>query len=359
MRHYTSIAALAIALLGGTAMIIAPTPAEAQVAIDIRIGTPPPPLPIYEQPLIPGPDYVWTPGYWAWDDYWGDFYWVPGTWVLAPRPGLLWTPAWWGWESGVYAFHAGYWGPHVGFYGGVPYGFGYTGSGYEGGFWRESHFVYNKSVTNVTNINVTNVYEKQVTVNQTVNRVSFNGGPGGIAARPTTEQVAAEREGHVSATPLQTQHIQQAHQTRSLFASANQGVPPVAATHEAGKLAGPGVKAASSATPRQSFVAHGGHGAPSGGPATTPEHVNTPHGAQAESSSGRHSAQASQSSASSASQAQAGHHGQAQTEHHAPPKTEEAAARAHPQHQAQTQADAAHEHKKPSGEHKKPENSGN
>ena len=31
---------------------------------------------------------------------------------------------------------AGYWGPHVGYYGGVNYGFGYMGVGFAGGAWR-------------------------------------------------------------------------------------------------------------------------------------------------------------------------------------------------------------------------------
>ena len=70
---------------------------------------------------------------WDADDY--DYYWVPGTWVLAPEVGYLWTPAWWGWSGGAYLFHAGWWGPHVGFYGGISYGFGYFGHGYEGGRW--------------------------------------------------------------------------------------------------------------------------------------------------------------------------------------------------------------------------------
>ena len=26
----------------------------------------PPELPVYEQPLCPQPNYMWTPGYWAW-----------------------------------------------------------------------------------------------------------------------------------------------------------------------------------------------------------------------------------------------------------------------------------------------------
>ena len=33
-------------------------------------------------------------------------------------------------------WNAGYWRPHVGFYGGVNYGFDYGGHGYEGGRWR-------------------------------------------------------------------------------------------------------------------------------------------------------------------------------------------------------------------------------
>ena len=105
----------------------------AAIAVDIA----PPPLPVYDQPPIPAPGYIWTPGYWTWDDDTG-YYWVPGTWVLPPEPALLWTPGYWGWNDGVYAFHEGYWGPEVGFYGGVSYGFGYTGEGYEGGYWGMS-----------------------------------------------------------------------------------------------------------------------------------------------------------------------------------------------------------------------------
>jgi len=47
-------------------------------------------------PFGPGDGYIWTPGYWAWD---GEYYWVPGTWVLAPEAGYLWTPGYWGWAA--------------------------------------------------------------------------------------------------------------------------------------------------------------------------------------------------------------------------------------------------------------------
>jgi hypothetical protein len=80
---------------------------------------PPPPLPVQEQPPMPAPGYLWTPGYWHWNNV--DYYWVPGAWVEPPRPGVLWTPGYWGYSNGVYAFNPGYWGPRVGFYGGVAY----------------------------------------------------------------------------------------------------------------------------------------------------------------------------------------------------------------------------------------------
>ena len=83
------------------------------------------------------------------------------------------------------AWNPGYWGPHIGFYGGVNYGYGYTGTGYEGGYWNNGAFFYNRSVNNVTNVtNITNVYNKTVINNVTVNNVSYNGGQGGTN-RPT------------------------------------------------------------------------------------------------------------------------------------------------------------------------------
>src|ERR1700722_4821498 len=126
-------------LLTISAVLALPASAQIGVGISVRIG--PPALPVYEQPLCPGPGYLWTPGYWAWDDDEG-YYWVPGTWVLAPV-GMLWTPGWWEWNEGFYLFHVGYWGAHVGFYGGIDYGFGYTGEGFYGGEGGGGGFFFN------------------------------------------------------------------------------------------------------------------------------------------------------------------------------------------------------------------------
>src|SRR5579872_6930107 len=154
------------------------------VGVSVRIG--PPALPVYAQPICPGPGYLWTPGYWAWNDE-GGYYWVPGTWVVAPV-GLLWTPGYWGWGDGAYLWHAGYWGPHIGFYGGINYGFGYGGVGFVGGEWRGGAFFYNTAVVRVNTVNVTNVYVNRTVVVNNESHVAFNGGEGGVTARATAAE---------------------------------------------------------------------------------------------------------------------------------------------------------------------------
>ncbi|HUK59764.1 MAG TPA: YXWGXW repeat-containing protein [Stellaceae bacterium] len=198
----------------------APGASFAQV-VGVSITVAPPPLPVYVQPAIPAPGYIWTPGYWAWGP--DGYYWVPGTWVLPPAVGLLWTPGYWGWVDGVFRWHAGYWGPHVGFYGGVNYGFGYLGVGYEGGYWAHGAFFYNTAVNNVHNVQIHNVYTKTVVNNTT--RVSFNGGAGGLTARPNAQEQAAAHESHRAPTSLQTQHEHVASANPQLRASVNHGAP--------------------------------------------------------------------------------------------------------------------------------------
>jgi len=215
------------------ALVSMPVASFAQISIGVSINIEPPALPVYVQPPCPQPNYMWTPGYWAWDGI-GDYYWVPGTWVLAPQPGYLWTPGYWGWgDGGVYVFHAGYWGTQVGFYGGVNYGFGYGGGGFAGGEWRGGVFAYNTAAVNVNNTVIHTTYVNKTIVNNTTiindTHTSFNGGPHGVEAKPTPEQETFAREKHIAATPAQVQHEQVAKQDKSNFASANHGVPAHAA----------------------------------------------------------------------------------------------------------------------------------
>ena len=170
---------------------------------------------------------------------------MPGTWVRPPQVGVLWTPGYWGWGGGVYAWHAGYWGPHIGFYGGVNYGFGYGGVGFVGGEWRGGVFAYNTAVSNVNVTVVHNTYVNRTVINNTsVNRVSFNGGAGGINARPTPGEEAAGREQHFMPTGEQTSHEHSASSNHALLASANHGQPSIAATGRAGEFSGKDVVAA-------------------------------------------------------------------------------------------------------------------
>ena len=198
----------------------------------------PPPLPEYDQPPIPSAGYLWAPGYWSWNNY--EYYWVPGTWVEPPQPGLLWTPGYWSFVDGVYGFHRGYWGPHVGYYGGVSYGFGYTGDGYAGGYWNGDRLYYNRTVNNFGSVRIENVYEKPEPRNPNNDRLSFNG-PGGVTAKPTTQDEEYAKEKHLPATKGQIDHARTASTTTSLFVSANHGKPTIAATAKPAAFTGPGV----------------------------------------------------------------------------------------------------------------------
>ena len=219
-------------LLLSVVILVTALSSWAGVFVSVAIG--PPALPVYSQPLCPGPGYIWTPGYWAYGP--DGYYWVPGTWVMPPQVGFLWTPGYWAFSAGLYNWHPGYWGPTVGFYGGINYGFGYTGVGYSGGYWRGRDFYYNRAVNNVNITNIHNVYNRTVVNNVNVNRGSYNGGPGGIQARANSEQLAAERDRHVWRHFAQVQNEQVARSDRAQVASVNHGQPAVGATSRPGEF---------------------------------------------------------------------------------------------------------------------------
>jgi hypothetical protein len=205
--------------------------AQAHAGVFVSINTAPPALPVYEQPPLPAPGFIWTPGYWSYGD--AGYFWVPGVWVQPPTVGLLWTPGYWGFAGGVYGWHAGYWGPHVGFYGGVNYGFGYGGIGFAGGEWRGGVFAYNRAVANFGSVRITNVYEDRTIVTRNTivneNHVAFNGGAG-IQVHATAEEMRAENERHFEPTHNQLEHQNFAAQDRAQLASVNHGRPATMAS---------------------------------------------------------------------------------------------------------------------------------
>ncbi|HEU0195581.1 MAG TPA: hypothetical protein VFQ88_00015 [Nevskiaceae bacterium] len=206
----------------GAALLAAATlglafPAMAQVSVSVTIA--PPVIPVYAQPPVPASGYLWTPGYWAWNG--AGYYWIPGAWVLPPAPGYLWTPPWWAWNAGLYVFNPGYWAPRVGYYGGINYGYGYGGSGYSGGYWQGRSFFYNRSVNNIRNVTIIrNVYDKTVINNVHVTRISYNGGPGGVRARPTARYTVVPQGQRRAATAAQRAHREQAARDRTRWTPA-------------------------------------------------------------------------------------------------------------------------------------------
>lgn len=208
------------------ALALSVLPAASQAGIFVSVGFAPPAIPVYVQPPVPAPGFLWTPGYWAYGPE--GYFWVPGTWVRPPQPGLLWTPGYWGWRGGLYMWNAGYWGPHVGFYGGINYGFGYGGVGFVGGRWAGGVFAYNSAVMNVGGGGVVvNSYRENVVVNNI--HTSYNGGTGGVTAQPNASERSAMAEHHLEPTAAQNAHHEAASHDRSQLASVNHGRPANAA----------------------------------------------------------------------------------------------------------------------------------
>ncbi len=227
---------LAGSLLLLMAVLLVPAQSSAQVSVGVAVSFGPPPLPVYVQPPCPTPGYIWTPGYWAWDPYYG-YYWVPGTWVPAPFVGALWTPGYWGWNDDSWFWYAGYWGPVVGFYGGINYGFGYTGYGYYGGYWSQGSFYYNRAVNNIGIGHIRHYYNRRV-VERHHDRISYNGGPGGLNVRPTSVQLAAGRQRRFGPRNEQIHQRDFARNNPSQRATVNRGRPEVAATPRPGVFKG-------------------------------------------------------------------------------------------------------------------------
>jgi hypothetical protein len=159
--------------------------------------------------------------------------------------GALWTPGYWGFYGGRYLFYPGYWGLHIGFYGGINYGFGYGGFGYEGGYWNSGRFFYNRVYNNVNLGRVHNVYSYRATNRMVVNnhtnvnvRTSYRGGPGGIQAHPQPSEAAAWHEPTAPRMNTQVNHAQTYQTNRGQLATHNNGQPrtpavshPVPAEH--------------------------------------------------------------------------------------------------------------------------------
>ncbi len=68
-----------------------------------------PPAPLVDAPygIAPGPDYIWTPGYY--DYFGGSWAWRHGEWRRRPHPEDQWIAPRWEHRGNHYAYHEGGW----------------------------------------------------------------------------------------------------------------------------------------------------------------------------------------------------------------------------------------------------------
>ena len=248
---------------------LVPLAAAAQVSLSITLA--PPPLPYYAQPPVPGDGYIWVPGYWAWNADDSDYYWVPATWVLAPGEGELWTPGWWDFQAAGYLWHAGYWGRSVGYYGGINYGYGYSGTGYQGGRWDHGSFRYNRAVSHIDAAHQRNSFSAPPSGPAAPGRTSFHGGAQGTHTAPTASQRRVPAGTQGAPTPDQVQHEHQAVTTPAQRASVSHGAPPVAATPRPSAFVAPGVERARPTPPPREQALNRPQPAGRPGPEARPE----------------------------------------------------------------------------------------
>jgi hypothetical protein len=76
-------------------------------AREVVVTQAPPAVRVETQTVIPGPGYVWTPGYWRWTGT--DYVWVSGSWVMPPQPTAVWVRGHWAHTTGGWMWVAGHW----------------------------------------------------------------------------------------------------------------------------------------------------------------------------------------------------------------------------------------------------------
>ena len=84
-------------------LLVASQAGNAQVAVGIRIGPPPPLRAVAVVPAQPGPDFVWVGGYWY--PVGGHYRWHAGYWSRPPYSGARWV----GPRHDGERFYGGYW----------------------------------------------------------------------------------------------------------------------------------------------------------------------------------------------------------------------------------------------------------
>lgn len=87
--------------------VVTTEPGTGRVTREVFVTQAPPAVRVETRTVSPGPDYVWTRGYWRWTGM--KYRWVPGRWVIRPRPAAVWVEGQWVQRPGGWAWVAGHW----------------------------------------------------------------------------------------------------------------------------------------------------------------------------------------------------------------------------------------------------------
>jgi len=73
----------------------------------VYLRTGPPPVVVERPAVVPGPGYVWVPGYYRWSGR--EYVWVSGRYERPPRARARWVPGRWVHDRGGWYFVEGHW----------------------------------------------------------------------------------------------------------------------------------------------------------------------------------------------------------------------------------------------------------
>ena len=74
---------------------------------EVYVTQEPPAVRVESQTVSPGPNYVWTRGYWRWTGT--TYVWASGSWITRPRPAAVWVEGHWLRRGSRWVWVAGRW----------------------------------------------------------------------------------------------------------------------------------------------------------------------------------------------------------------------------------------------------------
>jgi hypothetical protein len=118
MKLTTCVLALAALELGGCVTYETPVPAPTTTvtqevtttapSTEVLVAQEPPAVRVETQTTSPGPNYLWTRGYWRWNGV--TYIWVPGSWIIRPRPAAVYVEGHWLRRGSRWVWVPGHWG---------------------------------------------------------------------------------------------------------------------------------------------------------------------------------------------------------------------------------------------------------